>query len=119
MTFTVRDLKKRKKAIQATLAEAETRFELLEGTESVAECATGTDIVSLRKQLDEIDAALSVLSFEVEPTVPRREPFPASPTVLVDGIPPREGIPADARVIRRSDGSFYYVDSTGRVIPRG
>lgn len=119
MAFTERDLKRRKKAIEATLAEAEARFELLEGTESAAECATGTDIVSLKKQLDEIDAALSALSYEVDPTVPRREAFPTSPTVLVDGIPPREGIPADAKVIRRTDGSFYYVDSTGRVIPRG
>lgn len=119
MAFTQRDLEKRKKAIEVTLAEARARFELLEGTESVAECVTGTDIVSLRKQLDEINCALSVLFFEEDPIVPRRESFPTSPTVLVDGIPPREGIPANARVIRRPDGSFYYVDSTGRVIPRG
>lgn len=118
MSFTSRDLLKRKKTIQATLNDAEERYRALLGSKSVAEKAAGTDVLSLRSQIQEIDSALASLSFEESDTVPRREEFPQTPGNIVDGINPRNGITTDASIVVRPDGTFYYVDSEGRVIPR-
>jgi len=118
MAFTTRELERRKKTIQATLADAELRYKALLGTNSVAEKAVGTDVLSLRAQIKEIDTALASLDIEQDPNIPRREDFPTSPNDLVDGINPRNGIKTDARIVVRPDGTFYYVDSEGQVIPR-
>lgn len=118
MAFSVEQLRERRRTLVATLEEVRARYDNVIGTDSLAEITSGNDIVSLENQIGEIDAALSGLNFQEDPEVPRREPFPTTPTVLVDGIPPRQGVPSNAKILRKGDGSFYYVDASGKVIPR-
>ena len=118
MSFTREDLLLRKERLLITLAEAETKYKTLLGSKSIAEVSTGNDVLFLQEQIREIDSTLAAEPFEESIPVPRREELPDSPTVLVDGIPPRNGVPANARIMRRSDGISYYVDSQGRIISR-
>lgn len=118
MGFSVSQLQQKKKKLQASLEEVEVRYNSVLGTSSVIEKVTGNDLLSIRKQIEEIDEYLTRVSVEDSEDPPRREPFPISPTILVDGIPPRNGIPSNARIIQREDGNFYYVDAEGHVIAR-
>ena len=120
MAFSIQELKERKATLQKTLIELEKKYQLVKGSNSVAERAFGTDIISVKVQIKEIDRYLenSAIVPTQSPEVPRREEVPTTPTILVDGLPPRNGIPSSAKIVIKPDGGFYYVDASGNVIPR-
>lgn len=120
MSFSTQELKQKKTLLQETLAEVTERYQKVQGTNSLAEKIAGTDLLSIREQIKEIDRYLnnSTVVPDEKSNVPRREDIPTTPTVLVDGIPPRKGVPSSAKIVVKPNGDFYYVDANGNVIAR-
>lgn len=120
MGFSTKELRDKKKVLEETLVEVKQRYEKVKGTGSIAEETFGEDLLSIREQISEINRYLSNSTnvLEEKPDAPRRKEVPTTPTVLVDGIPPRNGIPSSAKLIIKPNGDFYYVDANGNVLDR-
>jgi hypothetical protein len=116
MSYSVEELQAKKTALQKTEVELQVQLNEVLGTNSIVEVVTSLDLISVRKQITEIDAVLGNLPLPEDSPITRRELIPTSPTILVTGIPPTNGIPSSAVNIVKKDGSTYFVSADGKIL---
>lgn len=116
MSYNTSDLLTKQRQLNEARIELELKLIPIRGSFSLAEITISTDLLSINYQLSEIDALLNTLALpEKDPSV-RRDSLPTSPTVLVTGIPPKNGIPPSTTLNKNAKGESYYVSSTGEVL---
>lgn len=115
MSYNTNDLLTKQQQLIEAQAELEFKLISIRGSGSLAEITISNDLLSVKYQLSEIEALLNTLALpEKEPFI-RREMLPTSPTVLVTGIPPKNGIPPSTTLSKNVKGESYYIASTGEL----
>lgn len=115
MSYNTNDLLTKRQQLIEAQVELEFKLISIRGSGGLAEIIISNDLLSVKYQLSEIDALLNTLALpEKEPSI-RRETLPTSPTVLVTGIPPKNGIPPSTTLSKNAKGESYYIASTGEL----